>query len=72
MSTPEQTVPKACPHCGATPLTKREPEWPSMSDTPHKWYVACANEMDCPEWPMTHLQATPEEAVAAWNRGETH
>ena len=37
-----------------------------------KYLVECSDLADCPEWPMTNPQPTPEEAATAWNKGHTH
>ena len=66
MSTPAETAPKPCPHCGVQPVLRRE------AGRQPAWYAACANELDCPVWPMTFLHATPAEAITAWNAGDTH
>ena len=69
MSTPAETSPIPCPHCGVEPVIKSSYVNLGHDDV---WFVGCANELDCPVWPLTYLHESAAAAVAAWNAGATH
>ena len=56
---------KPCTHCGApAELSAPDPETGEV-------YVECSNRIDCELWPATSNRPTAEEAITAWNAGET-
>ena len=58
---------RPCPECKTQPVTRKG----YTMTTKDKWCAECSNGFDCPLWPHTgHNYATPEEALAAWERGE--
>jgi len=55
--------PHLCPHCETTPALKDDSKKPEG-----KYYVGCANENDCPVWPIGQSASSIPAAIRLWNQ----
>lgn len=56
---------KDCPHCGVKPQVV-------LWVKPDRYFVECANGIDCKVWPMTEKFPTEAQALKAWETDQVH